>query len=358
VRIYATAAGFVAGAILAGVVWSGTPVRGAGQTGRLPGRLEDFVRRQVRLSSAEYTRLFQGEAVCKVLPTSTPEEVAIFGAIWIKEPFSVYLAAVKDIERFHKGRNVLTKRISSPPRIEDFAGLTLPAEDVEDLKTCRVEKCEIKLSEDSLLQLQRNVDWTKPVSETTAQVDALFRSMALEYAARYERAGNAELAEYRDKKRPTFVAREFEAMVNQMPSLADYLPQVKHYLLAYPNASLPGPHSSFLFWQSLNFGMKPTIRINHLVIVEQPDAAAVVTKMLYSNHYFWTALELHLLMPDPPRGKGFWLVNISQSRSDGLTGFTGTLLRGKVRTEAQKAVAAALEAGKASLEKSSRYEGR
>jgi hypothetical protein len=76
--------------------------------------------------------------------------------------------------------------------------------------------------------------------------------------------------------------------------------------------------------------------------------------MLYANHYFWTAIELRLLVSDPARGQGFWFASVSQSRSDGLDGFTGSIIRGKVRGEAQNGMKAALEAAKASLERGTR----
>jgi hypothetical protein len=72
--------------------------------------------------------------------------------------------------------------------------------------------------------------------------------------------------------------------------------------------------------------------------------------MLYASHYFWTAIELRVLVPDPARGPGFWFTNVNRSRSDGLSGFIGTMIRGKVRGEAQKGMRAALETTKARLE--------
>ena len=73
--------------------------------------------------------------------------------------------------------------------------------------------------------------------------------------------------------------------------------------------------------------------------------------MLYASHYFWTALELRVLLPDPSRGPGFWFVSVNRSRSDGLSGFVGRVIRGKVRGEAEKGMAAVLVATKSRLEK-------
>jgi hypothetical protein len=335
--------------LIGAVVWTSPRVESR-QAVALPARLDRFVREQAKLSADDYQRLLKGGPVTASLPTKTTEELSVFGAIWIDAPIATYIAAAKDVEHFYGGSSFpVTKQISTPPRLEDFDRLTLVADDVNDLRTCRVESCELKLGEEALRKIQTTVDWTKPLPEATRQVESLVRTMALEFVVRYEKSGNEGLAVYRDRKRPTFVAREFQAMVEQMPVLTEGLAPLKTYLLGYPNASLPGA-TSLLFWQIVNFGLRPTIRVNHLVVIERPQGAAVVTKMLYANHYFWTALELHLLVPDAARGRGFWLATISQSRSDGLSGFAGPLIRYKVRDEVTSGALAALTAGKAALE--------
>lgn len=98
---------------------------------------------------------------------------------------------------------------------------------------------------------------------------------------------NERLAVYRDNERPTFVAREFRTMIDQMPELTTYMPDMRRYLLEYPKVTLA--HStSFLYWQETVFGLKPTIRTSHLTIREGPDDTVVTSKMLYARHYFWT----------------------------------------------------------------------
>ena len=176
------------------------------------------------------------------------------------------------------------------------------------------------------------------------------RRFAQQYVLGYLEGGNDRLAVYRDSSRPTFVGREFGAMVGEMPSLTGYWPNMRRYLLRYPKASLPDS-TSFLYWQEAQFGLKPTIRINHLVIREGKEDTIVASKMLYASHYFWTALELRVLVPDPSRGTGFWFVMVNRSRSDGLSGFTGFFIRGRVQNEAQSGVLAALRLTKAMLEK-------
>ena len=113
--------------------------------------------------------------------------------------------------------------------------------------------------------------------------------------------------------------RNSPSMIERMPPLTDYLPDLKRYLLGYPKMTLPNAES-FLYWQNAKFGLKPTIRISHVTMARQPAGAVVVSKMLYASHYFWTAIELRVLVPDPARGEGFWFVTVNRSRSDGLSG--------------------------------------
>jgi hypothetical protein len=73
--------------------------------------------------------------------------------------------------------------------------------------------------------------------------------------------------------------------------------------------------------------------------------------MLYASHYFWTAIELRVLLRDAAREDGFWFVNVNRSRSDGLGGFVGSLIRGRVRSEAENGMRAALAITKARMER-------
>ena len=68
-------------------------------------------------------------------------------------------------------------------------------------------------------------------------------------------------------------------MVDQMPLLTTYMPDMRRYLLEYPKVQLPDA-TSFLYWQEIDFGLKPTIRINHLTIREGPDNIVVASKLL------------------------------------------------------------------------------
>jgi hypothetical protein len=172
---------------------------------------------------------------------------------------------------------------------------------------------------------------------------------ALRHVNGYLEGGNERLAVYRDHSRPTSAAEEFRALIDRIPELQAYLPSLRRYLLEYPAPADPEP-ASLLYWQQTEFGARPTIRISHLTIWQTPEGTAVASKMLYASHYFLAGLEVRALVPDPSRGRGFWFVTLNRSRSDGLSGFTGRIIRGRVRSEVQKGMLAGLRATKRLLE--------
>jgi hypothetical protein len=327
---------------------------GAGQrtASALPSRLEEYLRHVVRLTTAERDHLAGGQAVTKLLDVDEKKEVAVFGAVWIGAPIRRYVEAVNDIETFESGGGFkMTRRIGDPPRLEDFADLKLPPEDLEDLRDCRVGDCEVKLGEYALERFRREIDWKRPDARDAA--NALMRQIALEYVRRYREGGNEQLAVYRDGSVPTFTAQEFRAMTDNMPELTAYLPTLRKYLLDYPRVTLPGS-TSFLYWQETDFGLKPTIRISHLTIREGAEDTVVASKMLYASHYFRTGLELRVLVPDRSRGPGFWFVMVNRSQTDGLSGFTGMFVRRRVRSEVRNGALAGLRSTKQKLERPSR----
>jgi hypothetical protein len=339
----------IRGSLIALTILSVFTAASVAQSPAFPQRLDAYLKGTVRLTDAERQALAAGRPVSKLLDADPETEVAIFGVVWVAAPPALYVRAVKDIENFERGESFrVTKKISDPPRLEDFAQFDLPEDDVEDLKTCQVGACEIKLSQAALERLRKTVDWSKPGAR--AEAERVVRQLAFEYVNAYREGGNARLAVYRDSDRPTFVAHEFQSLIGRMPEMSTYLPDLRRYLLEYPKHTLPGS-SSFLYWQEAAFGLKPTIRINHVVITEGNEGVAVASKRLYASHYFWTALELRVLVPDPPRGRGFWFVTVNRSRSDGLSGFSGKMIRGKVRGEAASRMEAVLKVTKTSLER-------
>jgi hypothetical protein len=327
------------------VVWP-APVRSADPA--LPPAFERYLETVVRPSPGERHRLLGGEPVTKLLSSEATQQVAVFGAIWVNASMHRYVQAIRDIETWEQGKSFhITRRISSPPRLEDFNGLRLSPALVEDLRLCRVGSCEVKLDARTIEAFRTGIDWSSPTRH--ADAEALMRRFVFEYTTAYLTGGNRRLAVFRDKATPISMDTEFRAMVDDLPTLTSYMPNVRQYLLDYPQAWLPGA-TSFLYWQETEFGLKPTIRVSHLTIRETPEDVVITSKMIYANHYFRSALELRMLLPDPARGPGFWLVTVVSSRTDGMTGFTGLFVRRRVRSEAREGTGTVLLSTKRKLE--------
>ena len=345
---YATA--FMAATAITAVslVPSGVALRADGAQPSLPPALASFLVEEARSTPSEREALLAGTPLVTLLDADPSKEIAVLGAVWINASSRLYVEQVKNIEQFERGSAFrITKRISDPPAAADFAALTISDEDIDDLKACREADCALKLGADALQTFRAEVDWRKPSAR--ADANAVFRRLALQYVKGYREGGNVRLAVYRDRDRPTFVANEFRSMIDRLPRLGAELPDLTRYLLDYPNAPLANA-TDFLYWQETSFGLKPTVRISHLVIQERPDRTVIASKMLYASHYFWTALELRILLPDPAREPGFWLVTVNRSRSDGLSGFTGRVIRSRVRSEVEDGARAALIATRNRLE--------
>jgi hypothetical protein len=142
-------------------------------------------------------------------------------------------------------------------------------------------------------------------------------------------------------------------MLHQMKALPVYLPELEHYLLDYPKAPSDGIQSQF-YWEKVNFGLKPTLRMVQAVLFRGTSPGkpvyAVAVKQLYADHYFETALDLTVCVKDETKN-GFYLITFKGSRQAGLTGLKGSVVRkvavDKTRSSLQRVLAAykqALEA--------------
>jgi len=72
------------------------------------------------------------------------------------------------------------------------------------------------------------------------------------------------------------------------------LPEFDRYLLDYPNVNLPNVQTEF-YWEKVNFGLKPTLRVVQAIIYRASSPA--------------TALDLTICTKDQERSKqrGFYL---------------------------------------------------
>jgi hypothetical protein len=298
-----------------------------GQAGREP---YTFFKQFIGLTDDQIADIQHGKAVAKALSTQ-PSEIAVFGAVYVNASPANYLKAVQSLDSLRGSPNYLgVRQFSTPPKQSDLEGFILEKDDIEDLKNCKPGKCELQLPAESIAQFKSLVNWSAP--DVSTQVNSAAQKMALEELIKYQRDGNSALGTYYDKEHPLHVIEQFESLLGESASLSHYLPDLKRYLIGYPHTQLPGVESSF-YWERVKFGLKPTLRMNHMITYRETGPAGpidlVAIKQLYASHYFQTALDVSVCAKDSsrPGENGFYLITIKGSRQAGLTGPKGSVIR-------------------------------
>ena len=314
-----------------------------------PGEPDKFFREYVGLNDEQIQSIRSGKALAKILPSRTPNEVFIFGAVYVQSAPEHYLELASNVEALRKLPSYLAiQKFSDPPRLSDFDGFTFEEEDIRELKNCKPGHCGIQLPIEAMEAFQQTVNWA--ASDRADQVNHLARQMALECLLRYIQGGNTALGTYRDKDHPAEIAEAFQSLVSWSKALPVYLPELRGYLLEYPNLKSGNIQSQF-YWEKVKFGLKPTLRVVQTIVFRGGTAPgepafAVAEKQLYASHYFQTALDLTVCVKDAsrPNQTGFYLLTLKGSQQAGLTGLKGGIVRkvavDKSRSSTERALAA------------------
>ena len=332
----------------AGLIAAGAVVSLSAQS---ESTLEHLLTGQMDFSADDLRALDDGAVVIATLDTRARQELAHIGVVYLDASPGEFVDRFRDIETFESGPGIpQIGRFSSPPRMEDLQGLTLPEADLEALPYCRPGDCELKLSTDGMERFRNEVDWSSPAAAQEA--NQIARDMILELLLAYQTEGNPALGYYADSDKPMLVAEQFRGLLTNRDPLPNSVPALLTYLEHYPLGLPPGA-DEFFYWTVADFGLKPTIRVNHVTIYplvdgSSPgggDAYVIAIKQLYASHYFHTTLELRFVTDHQLESDrhGSTLVSITRSRNDGMTGFKGFFLRPIIRGRSRDAVRGYLE---------------
>jgi hypothetical protein len=303
-----------------------------------------------QFTEADLREIESGKAVAKLIEAEEDTETRILGVVKIRGDPEDFIARQRDVVRFEQGAGVLEIGLFSDPAAPaDLAGLTLGSEDIEDLKGCKPGDCGLKLG-DPAIEAFRRIDWQRP--DAVSSAEKIARQMIVDFLNVYRKGGNEALSTFHDKSRPLLVKEQFEEMIAAR-DLPEYFPRLHAFLKDYPEATIPEGEEIF-YWSKVDFGLKPVIRLNHLVIYQPRNMEAVryvvASKMIYTSHYFNTGLESKFLVASEESPASYYMVSVNQSRSDGLTGFIGRIAGGKIRDKAREGSESYLGAVKKMME--------
>jgi hypothetical protein len=311
---------------------------------------DKFYREYAGLSDDQIASIHSGKAIAKIIESPTPDEIFVFGSVYINSTPDRYLKFASDIDQLRKLPDYLAiRKFSDPPQLSDLDGFTLDDDDIKELKNCKPDDCKVQLPAESMEEFQKQVNWSAP--DVADQVNHLGQKMALEALRQYIHGGNEALGTYRDKKHPTAVAETFASLLSRSKALPVYLPELDCYLLDYP-AAPSGQIQSQFYWEKIKFGLKPTLRIVQAIVFHgvgsTEPAYAVAVKQLYASHYFETALDLTVCVRSTAPGQnGFYLITLKGSQQAGLTGFKGDIVRhvavDRTRSSLERALASIKE---------------
>ena len=293
--------------------------------------LHTFFQQNVGLTPDEIAAIRSGQPVTKTLPSRMPAEVFLFGAVYIHAAPESYLKFAHDFDRRRKLPNYLALGVfSTPPRLSDLEGFSFDEDDVQALKDCQPGDCQIQMPASSIEEIQQSINWSAP--DVNKHVNQLLQEAALRRLIAYQREGNQALGIYTDKPDSTEVPKQFTYMLSYSKVFPEQLPDFYQYLLAYPNAKPANVEDTF-YWARVKFGLKPTLRVVHVVTMRRDPADRVAyviaEKQLYASHYFMTALDLSFCArdSDDPKQPGFYLIMAMGSQQAGLTGIKGSIVR-------------------------------
>lgn len=291
-------------------------------------------------------RLRAGEAVVALLPSEHASDLFVAGAVHIRGDPRDYVQWASNIENLRQSSQYRALGyIGEPAKPEDFNGMALSDSELKELLRCKPGSCNYQLPASTITAFRESLAGSRSPSKTAALQK--LRELAALRVNQYRQSGNSALGTYVDKKVSVDVREQFADLTTRVSGLSKFMPSLNRHLLEYPVYQIPEAQNLF-YWEDVEFGLKPTFRINHLTSYGDGEIHVVAIKQLYASHYFQVALDLSVCVP--AKEGGFYLINWRGSRQDGLSGFTGSILRKVVAGKVRNGQSSALLAAKRRLE--------
>jgi hypothetical protein len=310
--------------------------------------------KEIKLSNTEMAALTQGRALAKILKNKDKREVAALGIIRINMTQEEFLKRYRDIVTFKQGPEVMQiGKFSNPARASDISALKLESGDFDDLKSCKVGDCGLKLSSEMIDKLGVTVKSGAAAKEET---NAAFQKLLVDYVNDYLQRGNAALMVYNDDKHPFSVTDDHASLMTSATVLQEYAPELVKYITEFPKGQLAGTED-FVYWSKEKFGLKPVISVTHGIIYqrvhENRKELLIATKQLFADHYFDSSLGLAIFTEQPATSKmpGTYLIYVNHSRADAIKGFLTGLRRSVVESKSLTALRNNLKLAKERLER-------
>ncbi len=255
-----------------------------------------------------------------------------------------------DTERLKATPQVLrVKRLSAKPSLEEFSTLTLPEGDIRDVRGCRPDSCNVKLTVAEIARMRDEMQ--RAGGNWLERGNAVFREIAHERVTAYLAGGLGTFAPYADGHGESSRTAAFATIVGN----SEFLPNVPSFrpLLNQPIASGPGV-VSFTYWSVEQLGAKAVASATQTIIQTPASADPAVPavliagKQIYATHYSSGSLNLVALVRRPAStstltGAPYYIVVVNRSSIDAIGGLFGGIARkvieGRMKRDAPGVIA-------------------
>jgi len=346
----ALCAGFVVAA-LASPLTAQTP---AGIPAGEPAR---FLQKYIGLSAGEVESARKGTVVTKVLPTTTNDEVALFGIVAVDVPREEVVKRVRDVQSFLRTPERSAFGVfASPAAPTDMNAFVADQGDLDAIKGCKPGDCDVKMPVSNIEEFRSSIDWSSAPA-ARSKVETTVRQRSAGYVNSYRKLGTAGMLSYGDQKTVGKTGDIFTTLLAESPYLFDYVSPFHKYLTTYPATPLPDVTDA-IYWANDKMGsMRPILSLNHLSVYSPPTSSLTLisNKQLYASHYFLGAFTLTTVLdrPDAADGKGVYYLVVERFRFDHLPSGGLLNIRGRVIGKMHDALKADLAQRKTSLERKS-----
>ena len=291
----------------------------------VPAQLQQFLKQRIGLDDESIRKMNEGTVVTKVMDTHDKYGLLVFGAVYINGTVEDYAKIYHDVKKLEQERvYVAVQEFSKPPKLADVARLTVEKKDVDDFEKCKPGDCEVQIIDGAT---KNKIDWKSP--NKYEQANQAVRQRIVDMMTQYNQGGLKALGSYRDREQALNLYDATKAMVDRSGYIeATRMPEFYKYLLDYPQAKLPGSQD-FLYWEKIDFGQEPTVRVNHVIMYPNskgPVTFYVANKQLYASRYIRVALQSFFCIP--AQGKpGFYLVELNDSTLPDFGGLKLAIVR-------------------------------
>lgn len=183
---------------------------------------------------------------------------------------------------------------SNPAALKNLASLELDEDDYSVLAECKPANCRFKLDAQGIQQA-RSIDWKS--ADADRRFLEIFQGFLLQVVSQYRKQGMEGLPTYADKKQPFPVARGITLLAGEAEPVLRLYPTIQKALTSAPPVAAPAaPASDRILWSMSDFGYRPTLSVDRVMVRRGPDnknlGAIMTLENLYSNHYLAGRLQI------------------------------------------------------------------